>query len=75
MTTAQMVKQFFKDIEEIWDSIPGYVKVFLYAFISSAFALWIAGDLDWRQVVIIVATNLGLYQVPRTIGTQTKKLL
>ncbi len=75
MTTAQKIKAFFKATEEIWDSIPGYVKVFLYATVSSAFALWISGDLDWRQVTMIVATNLGLYQIPRTIGTETKKLL
>ncbi len=72
---AKKIEQFFKEIESIWGAVPGYVKVFLYSAISSAFGLWVAGQLDWRAVVIVVATNLGLYQVPRVIGTETRKLL
>jgi len=72
---AKKIEQFFKEIESIWGAVPGYVKVFLYATISSTFGLWVAGQLDWKAVVIVVATNLGLYQVPRVIGTETRKLL
>lgn len=72
---AKKIELFFKEIENIWGAVPGYVKVFLYASISSIFGLWVAGQLDWRAVVIVVATNLGLYQVPRVIGTETRKLL
>lgn len=75
MTPAQRVLQFFKTIEEVWDAIPGYVKVFLYASVSSIFGLWVAGGLDWKEVAIIVFSNLGLYQLPRTIGEGTKKML
>jgi len=69
------IEMFFTEIESIWGAIPGYLKVFLYATISSVFGLWVAGQLDWRAVAIVVATNLGIYQVPRIIGTETRKLL
>lgn len=72
---AKKIEQFFTEIESIWGAFPGYVKVFLYATISSVFGLWVAGQLDWRAVAIVVATNLGIYQVPRIIGTETRKLL
>lgn len=69
------IENFFREIEGAWEAVPSYVKVFLYSASSSAFGLWVAGALDWRAVIIIVATNLGIYQVPRTIGTQTKRLM
>lgn len=72
---AKKVAQFFAELESIWGAVPGYLKVFLYATASSVFGLWVAGQLDWRAVAIVVATNLGLYQVPRTLGTGVKKLL
>lgn len=72
---AEKIKAFFDAFESAWDVIPTYVKVFFYSVTSSAFGLWMAGQLDWRSVVIIVATNLGIYQIPRTVGQQTKKLL
>ena len=75
MTAAEYVRSFFENIEDIWAAIPGPLKVFLYATISSAFGLWVSGALEWREVVIIVATNLGIYQIPRTTGTTIKKLL
>lgn len=75
MTAAEYVKSFFKNIEDIWAEIPGPVKVFLYASISSAFGSWASGGLEWREVIIIVATNLGIYQIPRTLGTTVKKAL
>jgi hypothetical protein len=67
MTLAQRIEMFFTEWELVWASIPGYVKVFLYSTASSAFGLWVINQLDWRAVVIIVATNLGLYAVPREI--------
>lgn len=72
---SKFIKQFFAEIESAWGAIPGYVKVFLYSTISTIFGLWVAGQLDPKAVIIVVATNLGIYQLPRTIGTQTKKLL
>lgn len=71
---AKLIKQFFAEIESAWEAVPGYAKVFLYSTISSVFGLWIAGQLDWKAVVIVVATNLGLYQLPRVAGEQVRKL-
>lgn len=72
---GEKVKAFFKAIEEIWGAIPGYVKVFLFSVSSSTFGLWVTGQLDFKSVVIILATNIGIYQIPRTIGEQTKRLI
>lgn len=72
---AKKIEQFFAEIEAVWEAIPGYVKVFLYSTISTVFGLWVAGQLDAKSVIIVVATNLGIYQLPRVVGTQTKKLL
>lgn len=68
MSIAQLIRRFFRAVEEAWAEIPSYVKVFLYATTSSTLGLWMAGQLNWQAVVIIVATNLGIYQVPRTIA-------
>lgn len=70
-----MIKGFFNSIEMIWAAVPNYVKVFFYSVTSSSFGLWVAGELDWRAVAIIVATNIGIYGVPRTVGGQVKKML
>ena len=75
MTVAQRVQNLFRTFEEIWGVIPGYFKVFLYASISTTFGLWIAGQLDIRAVIIVVATNLGIYQGPRTVNKLQKTLL
>lgn len=75
MTPAQRVLQFFMTIEEIWDAIPGYVKVFLYSLSTMIFMSWVTGDLTVREIIIAVAFNLGIYQVPRTVGEGTKKML
>lgn len=72
---AKLIKRFFDSVEAIWAEIPGYAKVFLYSTSSSVFGLWVANQLDWKAVVIIVAVNLGLYQAPRVVGKQTRKLL
>lgn len=71
---ANKVKSFFNEVEAVWAAVPGYVKVFLYSAISSGFGLWVLGQLDLNTVIVIVASNLGLYQVPRTISKQTKKV-
>lgn len=75
MTLVKKIELFFRTIEEIWDIIPGYVKVFAYSTISSTFGLWVIGQLDIKAVVIIVATNLGIYQAPRVGGNQIMKLI
>lgn len=71
---AGKIKAFFAELESIWGAVPGYVKVFLYASISSIFGLWVAGQLDWRAVAIVVATNLGIYQVPRVVNSGVQRL-
>ena len=71
---AKLIQQFFAEIEAVWEAVPGYVKVFLYSTLSSTFGLWVAGQLDWKAVVIVVATNLGLYQLPRVAGEQVKRM-
>lgn len=68
------VELFFQLLEELWSVIPGYVKVFIYSTFSSGFGLWVAGQLDMRAVVIIVATNLGIYQAPRSINRTLKSI-
>lgn len=70
---AKKVARFFSEIEAIWSVIPGYAKVFLYSTISSTFGLWVAGQLDFRAIAIVVATNLGIYQVPRSINRVIQK--
>lgn len=75
MTIAQRVEAFFRTIEEIWAAVPGYVKVFLYSTTAAIIGLHVAGQLNFEAVFLVVAANLGLYQLPRTVGTQTRKLL
>lgn len=72
---ADRIEAFFRAIEEVWSVIPSYVKVFFYSSVSAAFGLWLAGSLDWREVAIIVATNLGIYGGPRAVGTTTRKMI
>lgn len=74
MTIAERVVAFFDSVEEIWAAIPGYVKVFFYATASSVVGMLIANNFDWRAVLIIVATNLGIYQAPRIINTTTRRI-
>lgn len=71
---VERIKAFFALIEQIWGVIPAYVKVFVYSVSSSTFGLWVAGELNWMAVAIIVATNLGIHQAPRIANTQVKKL-
>lgn len=72
---ADRIEAFFRGIEEAWAVIPSYVKVFFYATASATFGLWVSGSLEWQEVAIIVASNLGLYQAPRSVGSVTRKLM
>ena len=74
MNIAEKVKAFFLTLEAIWEAVPGYVKVFIYSIFSSAIGLWIAGQLDWKAVVIILFTNLGLYTGPKAVSKVNKML-
>jgi uncharacterized membrane protein YfcA len=74
MNIADKVKSFFKTMEAVWEAVPGYVKVFIYSVASSAIGLWIAGQLDWKAVVIILFTNLGLYTGPKAVSGVNKML-
>ena len=75
MTVAERIANFFNSVEEIWEAIPSPVKVFLYSTASSVVGLWAADSLGGKAVALIVLANLGLYQAPRTVGTQVKKLM
>lgn len=75
MTLAQKIKVFFDGIEEVWSVIPAPVKVFLYSTSSSVVGLWAVGEVDPKAVALIVLANLGIYQVPRTVGTQVRKMI
>lgn len=75
MTIAQKVKAFFDTIEEVWSVLPGPVKVFIYITATMIAQGFVEGTLDLKSIVTAILINLGLYQIPRTIGTQTKKLL
>lgn len=68
----KFVRNFFDQIDLIWAAIPSPVKVFLYSSISSAFGLWVAGELSMQAVAIIVMTNMGLYSGPRQIKRMVK---
>lgn len=71
---VQRIQAFFALIEQIWNVIPAYLKVFMYSVSSSTFGLWVAGELSWMTVAIIVATNLGIYQAPRVANTQINRI-
>lgn len=72
---ATKIEAFFRTIEQVWGAIPSPLKVFMYSTVSAAFGLWVAGSLDWREVAIIVATNIGIYSAPRTTASVTRKLM
>ena len=58
---ADKIRQFFTGAQEIFDAFPGYVKVFLYATISSVAGLYFTNTLSFDGVLMIVLINLGLY--------------
>lgn len=75
MTLADKIRFFFKTIEDAWDAVPGYVKVFIYATATVVATEWINGSFDIRTIFIAVLINLGLYQGPRSLGTGIKTLI
>ena len=73
---ADTIKAFFDEWERVWDSIPGYVKVFIYSTISSVIGLYASGvPVEVKSVVLIVLTNMGLYSGVRTGAGQIRKML
>lgn len=74
MEIAKRVESFFSNIEEIWAAIPGYVKVFLYSVTSTSIGLYVSGELSFESVFIVLVTNLGIYQAPRLVNKEVKKL-
>jgi len=62
------IRNFFDVIEASWDEVPSYIKVFIYSTVSSTFGLWVANELSFNAVAIIVMTNLGLYAGPRQVN-------
>lgn len=71
---AEKIAQFFKTIEEAWDAVPGYVKVFLYSTLSSIAGLYFTDSLSGETVLAIVLANLGLYSLPKGAGVVSKRL-
>lgn len=70
------LRKIFKEIEDTWEIIPGYVKVFSYSIISVLVGAYLAGEhITVKTVVLIIATNLGLYQIPRTSSEAMKSFI
>jgi len=62
---------FFKWCEEVWELFQVTLRYFyIYYFIS--FGLLGRCELDLKTVVIILATNLGIYQVQEQLGEAFK---
>lgn len=73
---AERIKQFFYNWEQVWDAIPDYVKIFVYSTSSVLIGMYIVdAKIDFKTIVTIVATNIGLYQIPREGTKQIKKML
>lgn len=71
---AQKIAQLFATIEEVWDAVPGYFKVFIYSTVSSVAGLYFTEALSVEAVVAILLANLGLYSIPKGANTMSKKL-
>lgn len=71
---AEKIAQFFTTVEEVWDAVPGYLKVFLYSTLSSVAGLYLTDTLTYDSVVAIVLANLGLYSLPKGANIVSKKL-
>lgn len=67
------IKRFFDTVEGVWGVIPSYAKVFFYSVISSVIGLYMNDGLNAKSVLFIVVSNLGLYQIPRSVGAIMKK--
>lgn len=73
---ANYIKRFFRAWEEVWEAVPDYAKIFLYSTSSVLIGAYISGqEITLRTILIIVATNVGLYQIPREGTKQIKKML
>lgn len=71
---AEKIAQFFTTVEEVWDAVPGYAKVFLYSTLSSVAGLYFTDGLSGETVLAIVLANLGLYSLPKGAGVVSKSL-
>ena len=61
-------KTLFDTISAVWDLIPGYAKVFLYSTTSALVGLYLADkQINAKVIIAIVATNLGIYSVPKQV--------
>lgn len=73
MKLSEKIRAFFSEWELAWDATPGYIKAVIYATLTAIIATYLNfGHIDWNYVLIAVASNLGLYQVPRTINRVRK---
>ena len=62
------IKTLFDTVSAVWDLIPGYFKVFLYSTTSALVGLYLTDkQIDTKVIVAIVATNLGIYSVPKQV--------
>lgn len=72
---AEKIKVFFAELESIWGALPGYLKAAIYASLTAIIVQAVDDhSVDWWLVLKLVVTNLGLYQVPRTINSGVRKL-
>lgn len=73
---AERIKRFFENWEAVWEAIPDYVKIFLYSASSVLIGMYLSDtEISMKTIVTIVATNIGLYQIPREGTKQIKKIL
>lgn len=69
------VKSFFKNISLCWAEIPGAVKVFFYSVLSSSVGLYLSGQpVGIKEVVAILAVNLGIWGSPKILYDPARKL-
>lgn len=73
---SNKIKKFFREWDKIWEEIPNYLKIFIYSTTSVLLGDYISGqEITLRTVMIIVAVNIGLYQIPTEGRNQIKKIL
>lgn len=70
---AKLIKAFFRYLEEAWEAVPSYVKVFLFSTLSPIIGLYAAGEaIEVKTIALIVAANLGLYTMTKVPGRLAK---
>jgi hypothetical protein len=74
MDIPNKIAYFFEVIDEIWEVVPNYAKVFLFSCSSSIIGLHYTGELTSEAVLAILFVNLGLYSIPRASAEISKKL-